>query len=254
MRAFCIIITLIIVIKVKVSHHSSVCPISSLLLRLLSQYKFLEGATSFDQPSIYCKWQEINNAFKDETNVCDGAITCGWGDDTNCPQPSIGGGGDPHYDMPNSQTLTVQALCELRVAASDNVYGSNLEMHTRHAEPQDQKAGKEYTVISHISLKLDDDVYELEGKSGNLYKNGELFDLDGHLGASTITAVVYILHHPEGREWWLAKARKEAEDTNVGNDIPLDQLRSSVTRCETRCGLTRTATRGKITYWCCLQL
>ena len=185
-HAFCIIITLIIVIKVKVSHHSSVCPISSLLLRLLSQYKFLEGATSFDQPSIYCKWQEINNAFKDETNVCDGAITCGWGDDTNCPQPSIGGGGDPHYDMPNSQTLTVQALCELRVAASDNIYGSKLEMHTRHAEPQDQKAGKEYTVISHISLKLDDDVYELEGESGNLYKNGELFNLDDRSGDSAI--------------------------------------------------------------------
>jgi len=88
--------------------------------------------------------------------------------------------------MPNSQTLTVQALCELRVAASDNIYGSKLEMHTRHAEPQDQKAGKEYTVISHISLKLDDDVYELEGKSGNLYKNGELFDLDYHLGDSAI--------------------------------------------------------------------
>ena len=61
-------------------------------------------------------------------------------------------------------------------------------MHTRHAEPQDQKkAGKEYTVISHVSLKLlDDDVYELEGKSGNLYKNGELFDLDDHPGDSAI--------------------------------------------------------------------
>ena len=44
---------------------------------------------------------------------------------------------------------------------------------------------------------------------------------------STITAAVYTLHRPEHREW-LAKARKEAEDTNVGNDIPLDQLRSTM--------------------------
>ena len=140
-----------------------------------------KGATKFSQ-TLTCEWQQ-NEFFVDATDVCvnTGGANCASGD-TTCP--SIGGGGDPHYDMPKSQTLTVQALCELRVAAGDNVYGLNLEMHTRHAEPQDQKAGKEYTVISHISLKLDDDVYELEGDSGNLYENGELFDLDDHPGDS----------------------------------------------------------------------
>lgn len=48
--------------------------------------------------------------------------------------------------------------------------------------------------------------------------------------ASTTTASVYILHLPENKEW-LDKARKEAEETNCGRDIPLDQLRSAMPVC-----------------------
>ena len=119
----------------------------------------------------------------------------------------------------------------------------------RCAFAQFEKLGDEGDCVEKVGQTLEE-----KCKRNQADLLGVLVDDDDIRSTSTITAVVYILHHPEGREWWLAKARKEAEDTNVGNDIPLDQLRSSVTRCETRCGLTRTATRGKITYWCCLQL
>ena len=51
------------------------------------------GATSFDQPTIYCKWH-INDAFKNGSEICDGAKNCGWGE-TTCTLPDFatGGGG-----------------------------------------------------------------------------------------------------------------------------------------------------------------
>jgi hypothetical protein len=48
-------------------------------------------ATSFDQPLLYCNWQSKSESFTTSTNVCDGTVTCGWGDDEICltPSPSV---------------------------------------------------------------------------------------------------------------------------------------------------------------------
>jgi hypothetical protein len=51
---------------------------------LRSQYGMFDGATSFDQPHLYCNWQSKSASFTTFTNACDGTVTCGWGDDT-CP-------------------------------------------------------------------------------------------------------------------------------------------------------------------------
>ena len=92
-HGFFIIIMLIVIIKLKVSHHSSVlCNIATTpiinnniaLLLLLSQENTFYGATSFDQPSLYCNWQR-NNYFKTGSNVCTNGANCGWGVLTTCP-------------------------------------------------------------------------------------------------------------------------------------------------------------------------
>ena len=41
------------------------------------------GATSFDRPSLYCKWQS-NDSFKNGIAVCNNVVNCGWGL-TTCP-------------------------------------------------------------------------------------------------------------------------------------------------------------------------
>ena len=46
------------------------------------------GASSFDQPLLYCNWQNKSEAYKNSDAMCDGTVTCGWGDDTSCnPAP-----------------------------------------------------------------------------------------------------------------------------------------------------------------------
>lgn len=45
--------------------------------------------------------------------------------------------------------------------------------------------------------------------------------------ASTATAALYLLHQDENKEW-LEKARREAEETNAGRDIPLEKIRSTM--------------------------
>jgi hypothetical protein len=43
-----------------------------------------EGATSFDQPLLYCNWQSKSEIFKASSNLCTATVTCGWGNNT-CP-------------------------------------------------------------------------------------------------------------------------------------------------------------------------
>ncbi len=56
-----------------------------------------EGASSFDQPLLYCNWQNKSAFFQDSDFVCDGTVTCGWGNEI-CPTTALvpignGGGG-----------------------------------------------------------------------------------------------------------------------------------------------------------------
>jgi hypothetical protein len=65
--------------------------------KLCSQGSMFNGATSFDQPLLYCNWQSKSETFTTSTNVCDGTVTCGWGNET-CPTTALvpvgnGGGG-----------------------------------------------------------------------------------------------------------------------------------------------------------------
>jgi hypothetical protein len=53
--------------------------------KLCSQKNMFLGATSFDQPLLYCNWQSKNSIFKDTAGACDGTVTCGWGNETSCP-------------------------------------------------------------------------------------------------------------------------------------------------------------------------
>ncbi len=46
------------------------------------------NASAFDQPLLYCNWNSQNSKLKEDgSDVCDGTVTCGWGDET-CP-PTI---------------------------------------------------------------------------------------------------------------------------------------------------------------------
>jgi hypothetical protein len=46
------------------------------------------GASSFNQPLLYCKWNNISLNFEEADFVCDGTVTCGWGDDICAPSES----------------------------------------------------------------------------------------------------------------------------------------------------------------------
>ena len=63
----------------------------SLLLLCAQGWMFYE-AISFNQPLLYCNWYSKNDNFKNEVQrVCEGTITCGWGDTcstTTPPTPS----------------------------------------------------------------------------------------------------------------------------------------------------------------------
>uniref|UniRef100_A0A7S1Z5M4 Cytochrome P450 n=1 Tax=Ditylum brightwellii TaxID=49249 RepID=A0A7S1Z5M4_9STRA len=48
--------------------------------------------------------------------------------------------------------------------------------------------------------------------------------------ASTSTAALYLLHQ-DGNKEWLERARREAEETNAGRDIPLEKIRSTMPVC-----------------------
>jgi len=48
--------------------------------------------------------------------------------------------------------------------------------------------------------------------------------------ASTTTAALYLLHRDEHRSW-LEQARAEADRTNAGQDVPLNEIRSSMPVC-----------------------
>ena len=95
-HAFCIIIMLIVNIKPKnltpffsLSNIATTPIINNNVapLLLLSQGLMIYGATSFDQPNIYCNWHG-NNAFETGMEVCGGGtINCGWGE-TTCPLPA----------------------------------------------------------------------------------------------------------------------------------------------------------------------
>jgi len=89
------------------------------------------NASAFDQPLLYCNWQSENSNLKDAQNVCDGTVTCGWGDET-CPPtiaptptptaaptptptaaPTGNGGGDPHFKTFNGKAFSYHGECDL---------------------------------------------------------------------------------------------------------------------------------------------
>ena len=55
-----------------------------LLPHFRSQYGMFNQATSFDQPLLYSNWLKNSANLQNSINVCDGTVTCGWGNDT-CP-------------------------------------------------------------------------------------------------------------------------------------------------------------------------
>ena len=89
------------------------------------QDNMFNGATSFNQPLLYCNWQSLSSVFENSSSsVCAGTITCGWGDDTCPPTPSPipaptpaptanGGGGE-------SETLwgTLFSFCSFSLTTS----------------------------------------------------------------------------------------------------------------------------------------
>ena len=89
MHVFSIIIMFVISMNIPNQTNSntlnSFLPRKQFTTTLLPQHNMFDGATSFNQTSIYCNWQS-NDDFKNDPNVCsNNGANCGWGQtSTSC--------------------------------------------------------------------------------------------------------------------------------------------------------------------------
>jgi len=93
--------------------------------------------------------------------------------------PISSGGGDPHYTLQFNEHITVQCLCDLVLMDSPEAAGGmGVTLHARHATPKVFTYGEEYTFISNLALRIGDTTWELVAAEAQIFKDGELFDVE----------------------------------------------------------------------------
>jgi len=148
------------------------------------------NASAFDQPLLYCNWQSENSNLKDAQNVCDGTVTCGWGDET-CPPtiaptptptaaptptptaaPTGNGGGDPHFKTFNGKAFSYHGECDLVLMRSKSFEdGKGLSIHVRTTR-MDNYRGAAYSYISAAAVQIGNTVLEVSADDGSLLVDG----------------------------------------------------------------------------------
>jgi len=93
--------------------------------------------------------------------------------------PISSGGGDPHYSLQFNKHITVQCLCDLVLMDSPEAAGGmGVTLHARHGTPKVFTYAEEYTFISNLALRIGDTTWELVAAEAQIFKDGELFDVE----------------------------------------------------------------------------
>jgi len=131
-------------------------------------------------PGSICKYVASTSAPTASTSAPTASTSAPTKAPSSAPiDPISSGGGDPHYTLQFNKHITVQCLCDLVLMDSPEAAGGmGVTLHARHATPKVFTHGEEYTFISNLALRIGDTTWELVAAEAQIFKDGELFDVE----------------------------------------------------------------------------